>query len=114
MPRNMSFSKTVDQVRSRTKTVTRRQGWRFLKRGDILWAVEKGMGLKKGEKVKRICQIRVLSVLRQPVYYIFSDPSDIRREGFPGMLPSEFVRMYCDMNRCAPEDWCTRIEFEYV
>lgn len=58
MPRNMSFSITTDQVRNREKNVTRRNGWWFLKSGDIVNAVEKTMGLKKGEKIKRICQIR--------------------------------------------------------
>ena len=50
MPRNMSFAMTTEQVRNQTKTVTRRQGWRFLNAGDILQPVVKGMGLKKGEK----------------------------------------------------------------
>jgi len=44
MPRCMSFSMTTDAVRNRTKTVTRRLGWNFLKPGDLLWAVEKGWG----------------------------------------------------------------------
>ena len=42
MPRNMSFMITKEQVRNRTKTVTRRLGWAFLKPGDIVNAVEKG------------------------------------------------------------------------
>jgi hypothetical protein len=52
--RNMSFSLTTPQVYAGTKTVTRRLGWRFAKAGQRVCAVEKGMGLKKGEKVKRI------------------------------------------------------------
>ena len=44
MPRLMSFSMTTPQVRARTKTVTRRLGWRFLKPGVVLWAVEKAQG----------------------------------------------------------------------
>ena len=47
MPRNMSFAMTTEQIRARTKTVTRRFGWWFLKAGDQVWAVEKAMGLKK-------------------------------------------------------------------
>lgn len=48
MPRNMSFTLTIEQMRARTKTVTRRKGWAFLKPGDLVWAVVKGMGLKPG------------------------------------------------------------------
>ena len=55
------FFLTTDQVRNRTKTVTRRNGWWFLKPGEIVNAVEKAMGLKRGEKIKRICQIRIVS-----------------------------------------------------
>lgn len=35
MPRNMSFMLTVEQYRNQTKTVTRRNGWRFSKVDDI-------------------------------------------------------------------------------
>lgn len=60
--RNMSFMLTTQQMYDRTKDVTRRIGWWNLKPGDAVMAVEKGMGLKKGEKVKRIYPIRILSV----------------------------------------------------
>lgn len=43
MPRNMSFALTTDQVKDRVKTVTRRNGWWFLKPGDIVNAVKKGV-----------------------------------------------------------------------
>ncbi len=52
--RNMSFMLTTQQMQDRTKDVTRRVGWWFLKPGDVIMAVEKGMGLKKGEKIKRM------------------------------------------------------------
>ena len=52
MPRNMSFSMTTEAIRDRSKTVTRRLGWSFLQPGDLLWAVEKGMGLKKLAKLR--------------------------------------------------------------
>lgn len=112
MPRNMSFMLTVEQVRNQTKTVTRRQGWWFLKKGDILNAVEKGMGLKKGEKVEKICQIRVIDVRRSVIGYI-SGP-DVKREGFPKMTWLEFTEFYCKHNKVNPWDECNRIEFEYV
>lgn len=111
MPRNMSFSATLEAVRTRRKTVTRRQGWDHLKPGDELWAVEKAMGLKKGEKIKRICLIRVVHVDRLPIDLI--DQEDVYREGFD-TTPEAFVRFYCRFNKVAPSDLCTRIEFEYI
>lgn len=68
--RNMSFSITTKQMYAGTKDVTRRLGWWNLKVGDVVMAVEKGMGLKKGEKVKRIYPIEIVSVSREPLQYI--------------------------------------------
>jgi len=41
--RNMSFSMTTPQFKTRTKTVTRRLGWWFIQPGDLVYGVEKGM-----------------------------------------------------------------------
>ena len=112
MPRNMSFMATVEQFKDRTKTVTRRQGWKWLKAGDLLMGVEKGMGLKKGETMKRLGLIRVVSVERESIGAI--SPGDVIREGFPGMTPLGFVKLYCEINKCRAQEQCTRIEFEYV
>lgn len=49
MPRLMSFAKTVESVRNRSKTVTRRDGWRDLDAGTFLEPVEK-LPLAAGEK----------------------------------------------------------------
>ena len=38
--RHMSFALTTKQIKSRTKTVTRRLGWTFLKPGDLIQPVE--------------------------------------------------------------------------
>ena len=122
MPRNMSFSMTTEAVRNRTKTVTRRLGWDFLKPGDLLWAVEKGMGPKKGEKVKRIALIRVVSVSREPLWWIAAlerYPQVGRRretalEGFPDLTAAEFVGMFCNANRCEQDALVNRILFEYA
>jgi len=112
MPRMMSFSLTTEQVRRREKTVTRRVGWAFLKPGDILQAVEKAQGLKKGEKVKRICLIRVVSRRKEPLNKITA--ADCILEGFPEMSPREFVNMFCAANKCKPHKGVNRIEFEYI
>lgn len=119
MPRNMSFSMTTDAVRRREKTVTRRLGWDFLKPGDLLWAVEKGMGLKKGEKVKRIALIRVVSVGREPLDVLLEHHQvvcqrEMASEGFPDMPPTGFVEMFCNANRCEQDTLVNRILFEYV
>lgn len=114
MPRNMSFAITTEQIRAKTKTVTRRQGWYFLKQGEILNAVEKCQGLKKGEKVKRICQIRVLQVTSDKLCNITIE--EVRKEGFKELwhTPLWFAEMYAKHNRCALDSEVTRIEFEYL
>ena len=119
MPRHMSFSMTTEAVRNREKTVTRRLGWDFLKPGDVLWAVEKGMGLKKGEKVKKLCQIEVVSNLTEWLddlydYNPIAARFELECEGFPDMTPREFIQMFCDANGCRPHVPVNRIEFEYL
>jgi hypothetical protein len=113
MPRNMSFAITTNQVRNRTKTVTRRNGWWNLKSGDILNAVEKGMGLKKGEKIKVICQIKVISVKAERLADI--NGPEIRKEGFPEMTKFEFLKMFMKTHKdILPSSFINRIEFEYL
>ena len=110
--RNMSFSITLSQFRDRSKTVTRRTGWKGLKPGDIVCGIEKGMGLGKGEKVVRIGKIRVINSRRERIDSI--ELEDVAREGFPDLSVGEFVKLYCKANKSKPSDHCTRIEFEYV
>lgn len=112
MPRNMSFMLTTEQIYNQTKTVTRRLGWDFIKPGDLVNACEKCQGLKKGEKVVRIAQIRIKSVEKEPLFHITDD--ECRREGFFMMEPMDFVEMFCDHNKCTPETLVNRIEFEYI
>ena len=112
MSRLMSFSLTTDAVLERRKTVTRRLGWWFLKPGDELIAIRKAMGLKKGEKVERLCRIHVLSTRREPLFYVTVE--DVRREGFPDMSSDEFIARFCGAMRCGPETEVNRIEFEYT
>jgi hypothetical protein len=112
MPRNISFYHTQEQVQARTKTVTRRLGWLFLKPGDILNACEKCQGLGKGGKINKLGQIRVISVRREPLNAI--TPSDCAAEGFPQMTPAAFIEFFCKAMGCTPETIVTRIEFEYI
>ena len=131
--RNISFALTTDQIRDRSKTVTRRIGWKTLKPGTLLQPVVKGQGLKKGEKVEKIGgPIRVLNVRREQLRLvgIRYDVLETLREGFPNMTAGEFIAMFCRSHRvkvrscgsctagftrpCEPTDVVTRIQFEYV
>lgn len=116
--RNMSFMLTTEQIKNRTKTVTRRLGWKTLKPGTVLNACVKCQGLKKGEKVKKLCQIRVTDVRREPLNTIgyFSEFTyhEATLEGFPDMTGPEFVEMFSKNMRVAFDEKVTRIEFEYV
>lgn len=121
--RNMSFMLTKSQVRARTKTVTRRTGWASLQAGQELRAVEKGMGLKAGERIVPLATIRVLSVRLEPLSAMTEDTdyglAECEREGFgdhPTLRwPSQFVEFFCNSHRgCTPATIVQRIEFEYV
>lgn len=103
---------TTRQVRAGTKTITRRNGWLFLKPGDVVMAVEKCQGLKKGERIIKIRPIRILDTRREMIVRI--DKADCIAEGFPELSPVDFVQMYCKANKKDPYDDCTRIKFEYI
>jgi len=106
---------TTEQIRGKSKTVTRRLGWKFLKVGDFVRPVVKGMGLKKGEKVQPIRgPLRVVDVRREPLFYALMEDGAAKLEGFPEMHPSDFVRMFCKHMRVESTDRITRIEFEYT
>jgi hypothetical protein len=111
--RNISFALTKDQIRNQTKTVTRRNGWLFLKVGDLLQPVEKGQGIKKGEKVVKLGDpIEIVSIRTEPLQAITDE--DVAREGFPAMTAQEFIDFYCKANRTNPHYKVTRIEFKYI
>lgn len=103
---------TTEQIKNRTKTVTRRLGWKNLKRGDILQGCVKCQGLKKGEKLQKLAVIRVKFVDFEPLLNITKE--DVAKEGFPEMSEWQFVKMFCQEMRCEPERAVTRIEFEYL
>ena len=112
MPRNISFMLTKPQFLDQTKTVTRRMGWYFLEPGDILNGCEKCQGLRKGETIKKLGQIRIVNVRREPLWHISQE--DCIAEGFPEMSPWEFIEFFCSTHKgCDPDTEITRIEFEY-
>ena len=111
--RRMSFAMTVDQMRFQEKTVTRRFGWWFLEREDLVQPVVKTMGLKKGEHQVLIGgPIRILSAMPEPLDSITF--RDCYREGFPEMTPDQFVTMIAKHYQCTRTAICNRIEFEYT
>jgi len=117
--KNMSFALTTAQVLAGTKDVTRRMGWLNLKAGDLFQPVEKGMGLKKGETVHKLCEpVRTLITRREPLATMAEKDRygwrETRREGFSGMSPDDFIDMFCSTHKgCLPGTIITRIEFSY-
>lgn len=114
MPRAMSFALTKEQIRNRTKTVTRRLGWQSLKPGDLIIAVEKVRGLKKGDKLKKIGLLRCIKNDAVQLNGSSLTAEDVDREGFPGGDPIDFAEMFCRNMKCDRDVMVQRIEFEYV
>lgn len=112
MPRNMSFAMTTPQFLARTKTVTRRFGWWFLKPGDVVWGVEKSRGLKRGETVRRLGRVRIVSTRREPLDAVTA--ADLVLEGLPDTTPEAFVARLCKHYGVAPDTPVNRIEFAYL
>jgi len=115
----MSFSLTTPQILARSKTVTRRMGWRFLKPGDLIQAVERSRGLKKGEPLHKLAVLRIVDVRVEPLSRLVTDPGygedELPREGFPCWTRDEFIDMFMRTHGLKTTDAeVTRIEFEYA
>ncbi len=110
--RNMSFMLTTKQFLDGSKDVTRRLGWKFLKAGDRVMAVEKGQGLKKGEKVNRLGEIEIVSIRSERLWDITDE--DVGREGYPGKSHYWFVAHFLTAMKCNLTDEVTRIEFKRI
>jgi len=95
--RRMSCSMTVDAVRDRTKTVTRRHvdTWATLNPGDRLTLIEKGMGLAKGERQVVLDEVTIANVDVISLYGGMTE-EECAREGFPEMEPDDFVNFWLD------------------
>ena len=89
--RRMSFAATTKQMYYQAKTVTRRNPdtWTWLEPGDLVMAVEKTMGLTKGERQKCIHPIEILDV--SVVQLLPLTPAEVAAEGFPDMTEAEFL-----------------------
>lgn len=97
MSRRMSCSLTVEAVRSRAKTVTRRHidTWQTLRPGDRLTLVEKAMGLPRGAKQVVLAEVEIVGVEVWPLEGI-NLAGELAREGFPHMAPDDFVAMWAE------------------
>lgn len=116
MPRNISFSMTTPQFIDGSKDVTRRLGWWNSKEGDVLMAVEKAMGLKKGETMIKLGLIELVSARIEPLNAMCVEPygsEELRREGYPfGCTdPREFVRMLAEKSKVPEDEPVMRLEF---
>lgn len=111
MTRRISFSATLDQVRARRKWVTRRMGFADLMVGEELTGIEKGQGLRRGERQVVVARVLVVGVRREPLASITQ--ADVIAEGFPDLDTAGFVDLFCKLNKCVPEDVVTRISFRY-
>lgn len=115
--RNISFAMTTPQLLAGTKDVTRRLGWVDVRPGQLLRAIEKGQGLKKGEQVVALALILVVSARLERLDRLITEPDygveEVRREGFPKMSQVEFINFFCSSHTgCFPEREITRIEFK--
>lgn len=116
MSRLMSVSLTEDQVRARTKDVTRRLGWKYLRQGEVVTLCRKVMGRSRPdgtvEPLVRICDVQIVSVRHERLSDITAD--DVTREGFPDLDVEGFVEFFTGSMRCHRDTVVTRIEWTYL
>jgi len=111
---------TIDAVRDRSKTVTRRRvdTWKDLKRGDRLTLIEKGMGLPKGARQVVLCEVEVVDVRVEWLDLIMRESAGTRREGLGHMTAYKFARFWADSHgykkRSLLTVMCRRIEWRYL
>ena len=114
---------TIDAVRDRTKTVTRRHvdTWQDLEPGDRLTLIEKGMGLAKGAKQVVLCEVVIVDVRTETLRAMAHEVDACDREGFPGYSRTDFARMWARSH--GYRSWsefdlleipCRRIEWRYL
>lgn len=121
MSQRMSCSLTIDSVRARTKTVTRRHvdTWKTLKPGDRLTLIEKGMGLPKGSHQVVLAEVEIVDVRVELLGSIHAEVHGPIAEGLGHMSCSQFVRFWAKSHGYIahqhPADLsCRRIEWRYL
>nr|VFK16750.1 MAG: hypothetical protein BECKLFY1418C_GA0070996_102551 [Candidatus Kentron sp. LFY] len=107
--RRISCHKTIDQVEIGTKTVTRRNGWKHARPGDLLLIVDK---IRTRERVRGLAIVRVVKVTREPLLAITDE--EVAREGFAGKSTEWFITMFTRDFVCTRDDMVTRVEWRYL
>lgn len=117
--RNISFFLTRDQILRKIKRVTRRTGWAHAVPDMRLQPIEKGQGLKAGEKVVKLgCPIVILDNFPEALTELIRRPSygeeEAALEGFPGWTGRQFVDFICKQPGVFPERELNRLYFDYT
>lgn len=107
----MSVRETEAQVRDRSKTETRRLGWRFLEPGARLTLCPKVRGRRPGEELERLVEVEVTAVEQQRLWEISQE--DVIAEGFPDWTPEQFVEFFCETFKVQPYVVVTVIRWRY-
>jgi hypothetical protein len=113
----MAVALTLEQVRDRSKTVTRRKSWmqkgRFmLAPGGPLVLCEKVQGREPGEPLVRIVTVTVVGVRRERLDAV--TPADVIADGFREYTPDLFVAFFCRAHLgCGSAGMVTRIQWAY-
>lgn len=109
----MAVSLTEDAVVTRTKTVTRRVGWRHVRVGDTLTLCRKVMGRKKGEPIVRLAEVEIVAIHTEMLGMITE--RDVIDEGLDPMTVSEFIDFFCATHKGAtPSTPVTVIRWKYL
>lgn len=130
MTRRMSVFLTQDAVRAQIKTVTRRghETWTDLAPGDRLVLIEKGQGLKAGERQVVVAEVEVVDVRVERLSRVTAE--EVRLEGLAheateavyagthDTMADWFVDFWAASHgykgRDPREVWCRRIEWRYL
>jgi len=112
----MSCFMTIDGVRTRRKTVTRRHvdTWKTVDIGDRLTLIEKGMGLPKGAKQVVLAEVEIVSVTVERLRCLEDLPvsealAEVEKEGLD-ISPPFTPRLFCEW--WALEHGYSRVEFD--
>jgi len=109
----MIFSYTHEKIMNESKTVTRRvcipgdnlggdppAVYRKHKKNGLTypaWRVGNTYAVQPGRGKREVCRIRIIDIGKELVTLEIT-PKEIALEGYPGMSPDEYVRMFLKIN----------------
>jgi len=108
----MSVSHTEQQVEDRSKSMTRRLGWKMVRVGDHLTLCRKVMGRKPGEPLVRITEVEITAIREERLWEISHE--DVIAEGFPDWSTDQFIEFFCRQFKV--QEWVvvTVLEWRYL